>query len=641
MRKSSRLRIIKYGVIVLFALLLHFYLSTTIQNLDYRLYDTLMGLNKSSDKGTNSVVIIDIDNASLKKFGQWPWPRIVNAKLIGQVSLCNPSAIGVNIIFSEKDRTSPINIQNFYKEFFNYNIEMPSLPIGLKDNDLILTESLENSESTLSIYLSEDKISSSSECWDLRTYGYTFMNIQTSLSANFALCNHISIQKSIDSLGFVNAEIDSDGLFRRMPLFINYQNRLIPAFALATLLNIDNLSEEKERNRFSILGHHIYMDRDSYVLLNFNSISPKRISAIDVLENRVTKEMIQGKVVLIGSSATGIDNGKLLANHQKISNTMIHATLIENILNDDLYVQPVIYKEINLYLSFILSLIMVFFLYKRWYIFIFLFFSSIMTFSTIWVTLLYFNHIYISIGYLWFPFLTFFFTMSISFILLNVKEQKKAYQALLQSHSATVESMTLLATIHDDETGAHILRTKNYVKLLADYFYKKKMYSNILTPAYINFIYEAAPLHDIGKIGIPDAILKKPGKLTEGEFEVMKTHALLGRNVIKNTLVSYDKNDFLKVAYNIAFYHHEKWDGTGYPNGLKGKDIPIEAQFMTLADVYDALISKRRYKKAFTFEEAEAIILESEGTTYSPELIKVFIELKEDFKAIALKYQDE
>jgi adenylate cyclase len=599
-----------------------------------------MGLNKTKDKGVNSVVVIDIDDASLKRFGQWPWPRIVNAKLIGQVSLLNPSAIGINIIFSEKDRTSPINIQHFYEEFFNYKIEMPTLPIGLEDNDLILTESLEESQSTLSIYLSQDKIGSS-ECEGLYTHGYTFVNIQTSLSADYALCNYKKIQNSIHSLGFVNAEIDSDGLFRRMPLFINYQNRLIPSFALATLFNVDELSEKKEKNKFSILGHNIHMDRDSYVLLNFNSTEVQLISAIEVLENRVTKEMIQGKVVLIGSNATGIDNGKLLANHQRVSNTIIHATLIENILNDDLYVQPIIYKKINLYLSFLLSLIMVVFLYKRWYILIFLFFSLIMTLSILWVTLFYFNHIYISIGYLWFPFLTFFFTMSISFILLNVKEQKKAYQALLQSHSATVDSMTRLVTIHDDETGAHILRTKNYVKLLADYFYNQKMYSDILTPSYINSIYEAAPLHDIGKIGIPDAILKKPGKLTESEFKIMKTHALLGKNVIKNTLVFYDKNDFLKVAYNIAFYHHEKWNGTGYPNGLKGDEIPIEAQFMTLADVYDALISKRRYKKAFSFEEAEKIIVESEGITYSPEIIKAFLELKEEFKAIALKYQDE
>ena len=633
------MRSIKYSVIVLFALLVHFYLSTFIQNLDYRLYDILMELYKDSKKSMSSVVIIDIDDASLKKFGQWPWPRIVNAKLIGQVSLLHPSALGVNIIFSEKDRTSPINIQHFYEEFFNYKIEMPTLPIGLKDNDLILRESLKNSNSTLSIYLSQEEAKHS--CQEFYFKSYKFLHIKSSIYANSALCNHPNIQVNLQNIGFVNAEVDGDGLFRRMPLFIHYQNRLVPSFALATLLSIDTLTEERGRNKFSILGHHIYMDRDSYVLLNFNSTLPQRISAIDILENRVDKKMIQGKVVLIGSSATGINRGELLSNHKKVSNTMIHATLIENILNDDLYIQPFIYKEVNLYLSFFLSLLMVFFLYKRWYLLIFILFSLSMTLSIIWVTLLYFNHIYISIGYLWFPLLTFFFSMSISFILLNIKEQKRSRQALLRSHSATVDSMTLLATIHDDETGAHILRTKNYVKLLADYFYKKKMYSHILTPAYINAIYEAAPLHDIGKIGIPDAILKKPGKLTKSEFEVMKTHALLGKNVIKNTLIFYDKNDFLKVAYNIAFYHHEKWDGSGYPSGLKENEIPLEAQFMTLADVYDALISKRRYKKAFGFKEAENIIIESEGTTYSPELIKVFIELKDDFKAIALKYQDE
>jgi len=105
-------------------------------------------------------------------------------------------------------------------------------------------------------------------------------------------------------------------------------------------------------------------------------------------------------------------------------------------------------------------------------------------------------------------------------------------------------------------------------------------------------------------------------------------------------LNAYDKNDFLKVAYNIAFYHHEKWDGTGYPMGLKGDEIPIEAQFMTLADVYDALISKRCYKKAFTFEKAEEIIISGEGETYNPKVIEAFLELKGEFKKIALKYQD-
>ena len=635
------MRLIKYMGVILFAVLFHFYLyySKSLQNLDYKIYDFLSEVSEYKIKDSMHVVIVDIDEKSLKKYGQWPWPRIINAKLIGQISLLHPSAIGVNIIFIEKDRTSPVNIQAFYKDFFNYKIEMPQLPIGLKDNDVILMESLVDAQSTLSIYLSNSKHFSNT-CPKLSHEFYDFSNIKTSFLASTALCNHADLQESIQNFGFINTQVDSDGLFRRIPLFIEYKKRVIPSFALATLLSINGMDSKVETNKFSILGHNVHMDEDSSVLLNFHSSSPESISAIDILENRIDKKRIEGKIVLIGSSATGVEKGEFLSNHQKISNTMIHARVIENILNDELYRQPKSYKQFNLLFSLFLSLWMVYFLYKRWFIAISVLFFLTMTFSTVWMSLLYANHLYISIGYLWIPFLLFFFIMSTSFILLYVKEQKKSQDALLKSHVAMIDSMILLATIHDDETGGHILRTKNYVKLLADYFYKRKIYLDVLTPEYIHTIYEAAPLHDIGKIGIPDSILKKPGKLTVEEFEVMKTHSTLGKNVIQNMLNSYDKNDFLKVAYNIAFYHHEKWNGTGYPMGLKGMKIPLEAQFMTLADVYDALISKRCYKKAFSFEMAEEIIVSERGTTYSPRLIEAFLELKEEFKKIALKYKD-
>ena len=635
------MRLIKYMGVILFAVLFHFYLyySKSLQNLDYKIYDFLSEVSEYKIKDSMHVVIVDIDEKSLQQYGQWPWPRIINAKLIGQISLFHPSAIGVNIIFIEKDRTSPVNIQAFYKDFFNYNIEMPQLPIGLKDNDVILMESLVDARSTLSIYLSNSKHFSNT-CPKLSHEFYDFSNIKTSFLASTALCNHADLQESIQNFGFINTQVDSDGLFRRIPLFIEYKNRIIPSFALATILSINGMDSKVETNKFSILGHNVHMDEDSSVLLNFHSSSPESISAIDILENRIDKKRIEGKIVLIGSSATGVEKGEFLSNHQKISNTMIHARVIENILNDELYRQPKSYKQFNLLFSLFLSLWMVYFLYKRWFIAISVLFFLTMTFSTVWMSLLYANHLYISIGYLWIPFLLFFFIMSTSFIVLYVQEQKKSQDALLQSHVAMVDNMILLATIHDDETGGHILRTKNYVKLLAEYFYKKKFYLDVLTPAYIHTIYEAAPLHDIGKIGISDSILKKPGKLTFEEFEVMKTHSTLGKNVIQNMLNAYDKNDFLKVAYNIAFYHHEKWNGTGYPIGLKGMKIPIEAQFMTLADVYDALISKRCYKKAFSFEMAEEIIVSEKGTTYSPRLIEAFLELKEEFKEIALKYKD-
>jgi len=641
-----KMRILKYGGVVFVALMLHLYLYhfQIIQNLDYRLYDFLVEVNGKNSvslfnkKKEEHVVIVDIDEDSLHRYGQWPWPRIINAKLINQIGLMKPKTIGLNLIFSEKDRMSPVNIQAFYKEVFNYDIEMPSLAKSLKDNDLLLINSLEKSNVTGSIFLLE-KPSLVHKCSDFVYPKVIFPPNDTFIKRNYAFCNHPNIQKSIKNFGFLNVQVDSDGFLRRVPLFMNYKDRTIPSFALATLLTLDRLKESRYKDKFSLLEHSFIIDRDASVLLNFHNVLPKVISAIDILNGKISMESIKDKIVLIGSSA--IEDRYFLPNRQKISNTMIHAMVIENILEDQLYSQPHIYKEINLILSILLSLLIIWFLFKRWYIALLILFITTMSLSIMVLIVSYLSHIYISIGYLWIPFLDFFFIMSLYFIFLHVKEQEKAQQALMESHSAMVDSISLIASMHDDETGAHILRTKNYVKLLADYFYKKKMYLDILTPEYIHAMHEAAPLHDIGKIGIPDAILKKPGKLTEEEYEIMKTHSTLGKNVIQNTINAYSKNNFLKVAYNIAYYHHERWDGKGYPMGLKEDEIPLEAQFMALADVYDALISKRRYKEAFSFEKAENIIIEARSTVYSPELIDAFLELKDEFKKIALRWQDD
>jgi response regulator RpfG family c-di-GMP phosphodiesterase len=209
----------------------------------------------------------------------------------------------------------------------------------------------------------------------------------------------------------------------------------------------------------------------------------------------------------------------------------------------------------------------------------------------------------------------------------------------MKSHSATVESIALVSAIRDDETGEHLKRTKIYIKELACYLLKKRKYTHILNRKYIDLIYQAAPLHDIGKLGIPDSILKKPARLTKKEYEIMKQHPILAKNAIEKAM-KYDKNDFLNIAYNIAYYHHEKWDGSGYPVGLKGDDIPLEAQLMAIADVYDALVTKRCYKNEFSFEEAEKIIIDGSGSHFNPLLVEAFIALKDRFKEIAIKYRD-
>jgi adenylate cyclase len=194
--------------------------------------------------------------------------------------------------------------------------------------------------------------------------------------------------------------------------------------------------------------------------------------------------------------------------------------------------------------------------------------------------------------------------------------------------------------VHDIETGAHIIRTKKYIKLLAEHIYSKGIYTKHLSKNIIHMMYSTAPMHDIGKVGIADAILKKEGKLTLLEYEVMKTHPDLGKHIINNAISSYHMNEFFQMARNIAYYHHEKWDGTGYPEGLEGEDIPIEARFMALADVYDALVSKRVYKDPFAYDVSVKIIFEGRGKHFDPVLVDAFMEIKDEFQRIAQTYSD-
>ena len=183
----------------------------------------------------------------------------------------------------------------------------------------------------------------------------------------------------------------------------------------------------------------------------------------------------------------------------------------------------------------------------------------------------------------------------------------------------------------DAGTGEHIIRTKKYVSMIANEMKKYPKYKDILTDEYINQIVNSSPLHDVGKIAITDAILLKPGKLTTEEFEEMKKHSAKGGEMINNIFSNLDDEEFFKTAYDIAIGHHEKWDGSGYPNGLKGEEIPLSARIMAIADVFDALTSKRVYKDSIPPEEAFDIIVEGRGTHFDPDIIDIVITIKDEF----------
>jgi len=226
-------------------------------------------------------------------------------------------------------------------------------------------------------------------------------------------------------------------------------------------------------------------------------------------------------------------------------------------------------------------------------------------------------------------------------------------EAALQRHNTHLEDLveeklaeihaSQLATIHalvkavesrDDDTGAHIERTSAYCKVIAEKLLERGMYPDVVDGSYAEDLAAASPLHDIGKVGIADAILLKPGKHTPDEFEIMKTHVSIGHHTLASVVEGYPENTFLKLGCDIARCHHEKWDGSGYLTGMKGEDIPLSARIMALSDVYDALRSRRVYKEPFAHDVALQIIEEGRGSHFDPALTDLFLEHHELFEEI-------
>jgi putative two-component system response regulator len=219
----------------------------------------------------------------------------------------------------------------------------------------------------------------------------------------------------------------------------------------------------------------------------------------------------------------------------------------------------------------------------------------------------------------------------------RVREQVRA---ISETQQATIFAMSSLAESRDPETGEHLERMRAYVRVLAMRLAESPRHASVIDARFIEDLFAAAPLHDIGKVGVPDMILMKPGKLTAAEFDIMKQHTIIGAKTLRAVDRQHPGNAFVMLGIEIAESHHEKWDGSGYPNGLAGEDIPLSGRIMAVADVYDALTTKRCYKEAFSHEKSRAIIAEGRGTHFDPDLVDAFMQEENAILEIRERYQD-
>lgn len=625
------------------------YQSDTARLLDDRLLDLL-----SKDKpapfsaGSSATIIVEIDEASLRLFGQWPWPRLLLAKSVENILEQRPAAVGIDIIFPEIDRTSPQQLSDFYRRYLGLDINFTGLPPELRDHDKIFAHALSSGPTVLPILAPDAATSNTTQ--HLQTSDFLPLPEGLQLRPTSELQFSVPLlQDAAAGFGFFNAFADKDGVFRRQQLLKSYLGRALPNLALAMLRQVDpqlNISAPENPlspAQINVLDRHFAFSRNGEIL---SQLYPQkaftRISMSQVLSGAIPASLFSGKLILIGATASGLYDQYVTSSGHTIPGVFIHAALLENIMQGEVLYRPWFSRDAALLISLFCSLLLVWLIFERHYLLSWGVFLLTTALAFVFAWQQFGQGRYISLGYFIVPYSLLFFIFSLFFAILHYIERKRFLEDLGEAHSATIDSMTMVAESRDVETGVHIIRTKEYVLLLAEYLRANINYRKILTPHVLELLYRAAPLHDIGKVGIPDVILKKPGRLTDAEIEIMRSHVGIGRTVIENAINSYNQtNEFLTIASNITYAHHEKWDGSGYPLGLAGDEIPLEGRLMALADVYDALISKRCYKEPYSFDQAEAIIIADSGKHFDPEIISAFVALKDDFRAIASRYGDE
>jgi HD-GYP domain-containing protein (c-di-GMP phosphodiesterase class II) len=608
--------------------------------LDRFALDTLL-VRTASGAPAPGTVVVDIDEVSLSALGQWPWPRYRVAQLIDRIATERPSAIAMDIVFPEADRASLADIQQTFKHDFGINVSFNGVPAGLLDNDGYLGQLMARADVVGARYFYFDRATRTDR--PIRP-GVGFDGRVDLLSLDRApgvLDNVDAIASQTRISGFVNSRLDADGVLRRLPLLIEYDGLVHPSLALAATmrsLGVGSGRVESGVDGLSIQvgSHRIPVDQGGYALLRFNGPSQRydSLSAVDVL---------RGKSVFIGSSAVGLHDVHPTAVDRDFSGLKLQSVMAQNILDDHSVRIPVWGGKAALLLGLLVALVFsAMFVAGRGLVILatFCVLSGAALIGTVAVVFAR-TGLFIPMGA---PLLVLGTLLVLSFVVRFAVNQRRAQRwrgQLENARQVAIESMAAVAETRDPDTGAHIKRTQHYVRAIAKQLQRTGHHAQTLTKEYIDLLYLSAPLHDIGKVGVPDHILLKPGPLTADELKIMRQHAELGRKIIFSMAKQIDGDNFLLIAAEIAATHHEKWDGTGYPNGLRGQDIPLSGRIMAVADIYDALISRRCYKDAFLHDRAKALMRNLGETTFDPEVLDAFFAIEAEILQIATRFRDE
>ncbi|PYQ94624.1 MAG: hypothetical protein DMF96_25290 [Acidobacteria bacterium] len=627
------------GVVpVLAAAVLGVLRPTSLARLDDSVYDIL--LRSTPTKGPRqNVVIVDVDDRSLSTIGQWPWRRDVVGKLITRLRNAGASVIALDIIFAESDR---------YGQPGDSEERLPGRTATTPD--AALAGALHEGRVVLGYGLTFDAAPRPQRPCVLRPVGIVVVQppdergYEPLFHATGAVCNLPVLAGATAASGFLNAAPDSDGILRRVPLLAELDGRVYPGLALAAVVAATGSRDMELRianvnaSTLTMDNRTVPVDGKGNLLLRYRG--KKRafpyLSAADVLTDQVPVGALRGKIVFVGTTALGMREVVATPLDTLFAGVEVQATVADNLLEQDFIrrsaIAGILGTLVVLVLGIAIAVLVAGIGIASGLI------GAAASVAALWwgtVWLLSTSGVFISplsptIGVLG--------ALAVMTLAKFTVERGRADDASREKTAAQrlmVQALLSLTEVRDAETGRHSRRTQHYARLLAEQLATQPDFRAHLTRERIDLLSTLAPLHDIGKVGVPDHVLNKPGALTSEELAQMRKHPALGRDVILKAEARVGVRDdaTLEMAKDIVYTHHERWDGAGYPQGLRGTAIPVAGRVMALVDVYDAVRARTLYRKCLSHDDTVEFIVGGKGTHFDPAVVDAFLSVAALFES--------
>jgi CHASE2 domain-containing sensor protein len=606
--------------------------------LDDSVYDILLRSARTKGPG-QGVAIVDVDDRSLSTIGQWPWRRDVVARLIARLRNAGASVIALDIMFAEPDRSGQPDGSD----------GRPTGNIATAP-DAALAGALREGRVILGYGLTFDRAPRAQSACVLHPIGIAIVQppdetiYEPLFRATGAVCNLSMLAEAAGASGFLNAAPDSDGILRRVPVLAGLGGRVYPSLAVAAVkaatgardmtLRIANVNAAV----LTMDDRTVPVDGKGNLLLRYRG--KKRtfpyFSAADVLTDQVPAGALRGKIVFVGTTALGTREVVATPLDTLFAGVEVQATVADNLLEQDFIRRSALGATLESLVVIVLGLAIAVLVARTGI-------TSGLIGAAASVAALWWGTIWLlSTGGVFISPLSPTIGVVVALAAMTLAkftvERGRADSASREKSAAQrlmVQALLSLTEVRDAETGRHSRRTQQYARLLAEQLATQPDFRAYLTGERIDLLSSLAPLHDIGKVGVPDRVLNKPGALTAEEQVEMRKHPALGRDVILKAQARVGVRDdaTLEMAKDIVYTHHERWDGAGYPQGLRGTAIPVAGRVMAVVDVYDAVRARTLYRSCMSHEDTVTFIVGGKGTHFDPAVVDAFLSVAARFKS--------